>query len=74
MKNVIIVAKNGGENKEMLAMKNIDITAMVEVVKVLDAIDLRSKHNQAISNADIDATRDLRLIGIKKYQRHASQI
>lgn len=37
-------------------------------------IDLDSKYIQAISNTDIDVTRDLRLTSMKKYQRHTGQI
>ncbi len=47
--------------------ENIDKTAMVEVAKVLTAIDLESKHSWAINNADIDIARDQGLINIKKY-------
>ena len=67
MINVIKVAEKGKKNKELLAIENIDKTAMAEVTKVLSIIDLRSKHNKAISNADIDVAEDLSLIGIKKY-------
>ena len=48
-------------------MKNIDKTAMAELAKILNAINLGSKHSWAISNADMDATRNLGLISIKKY-------
>ena len=48
-------------------MKNVDNTAMAKVLKVSNAIDLGNKYSWAISNADIDATRDLRLTGIIKY-------
>ncbi len=71
MKDVISVAKRGGE---LLAMGKIDKTAIAKGTKVLSAIDLGSKHNWAISNDDIDATEDLGLTGIKKYWRHADQI
>ena len=40
---------------------------ILEVVIVLSAIDLGSKHNLAISKADIDIAADQRLINIKKY-------
>ena len=67
MKDVIAVAERGRENKKLLTMGNVDKTAMAEVAKVSSAIDLGNKHSWAISNADMDATRDLGLIGIKKY-------
>lgn len=47
-------------------MKNADKTVIAKVAKVLNAMDLRSKHNQAINNADIDVARDLGLSSIKK--------
>lgn len=74
MKNVIIVTESDGENKELLAIENANKTIIMEVIKALIAINLRIKHNQAINNADIDVTRNLGLIGIKKYQRYTSQI
>lgn len=49
-----------------MAIENIDKTAMAEITKVSSAINLESKYNWAISNADIDATRDLGLIAIQK--------
>ena len=48
-------------------MKNADKIAMTDVAKVLNVIDLRNKYSWAISNVNMDAIRDLRLIGIKKY-------
>ncbi len=67
MKDVIAVAEKGRKNKKLLAMENIDKTAMTEVAKMSSTIDLRSKHSWAISNTDIDVVRDLGLINIKKY-------
>ena len=74
IKDVIAVAKKDGEIKELLAMKNIDKTAMAEVAKVLSVIDLRNKHNWAINNANIDVAGDLGLTSIKKYWKRAGQI
>ena len=45
MKNVIAVAEKNGENKELLAIENIDKTAITEVVKVSSAIDFGNKHS-----------------------------
>ena len=67
MKNVIAVAEKGRKNKKLLAIENADKTAMAEVTKVSNAIDLGNKNSWAISNADINAARELRLIDIKKY-------
>ncbi len=64
MKDVILVVERG---EELLVMENADKTAIAEVVKMSSAIDLRSKHSWAISNANMDAAKDLRLTGIKKY-------
>lgn len=47
---------------------------MAEVAKVLNIINLGNKYSWAISNADINATGDLRLTGIKKYWKCAGQI
>lgn len=74
IKDVIVIAEKGRENKELLAIENIDKIAIAEVAKVSNAIDLTSKHNQAISNANIDVAKDLKLISIKQYQRYIDQI
>ena len=74
MKKVIAMAEKDRENKELLTIKNVDKTAMAKFAKVLSAIDLRSKHSWAISNADIDVAGNLRLIGIKKYWTYAGQV
>ncbi len=71
IKNVILVVEKGGK---LLVMDNIDKTTIGEVAKVSSAIDLGSKHSWAINNADMDATEDLGLTGIKKYWRHIDQI
>lgn len=44
-KDIIAVAERAGENKELLAMENVDKTARAEVTKVMSIIDLGSKHN-----------------------------
>ncbi len=67
IKDTIAVAERGRENKELLAIEKTDKTAIAEVAKVLNNIDLGSKHSWAISNADIDAARNLGLTGIKKF-------
>ena len=68
------MAERGRENKELLAMENVNKTAMAEMTKVSSPIDLGSKYSGTICNADMDIARDLRLIDIKKYGRCAGQI
>ena len=45
MKDVIVVIKRGGENKELLAIENINKTAIAKFTKVSSAIDFESKHS-----------------------------
>lgn len=73
MKNVIAAAEKHKENQGPLIEK-VDKVMMAEVTKVLTAIDIDSKCKWVISNADMNAARDLRLTGVKKYWRYASQI
>ena len=67
IKDVIAIIEKSRENKELLAIENANKTAIAEVTKVSSAIDFKNKHSLAISNADIDAAKNLRLINIKKY-------
>ena len=67
MKDIIAVIERGGKNKELLAIKNTDKTAMTEVAKMSNAINFGSKYNWVISNTNIDVARNLKLINIKKY-------
>ena len=64
---MIAVAEKRGKNKKLLAIENIDKTAITKIAKMLSTINFRSKHSWAISNTDMDAARNLRLISIKKY-------
>lgn len=41
---------------------------------MLSLIDFNNKYIQAISNADIDAAKNLGLTSVKKYKKHAGQI
>lgn len=41
---------------------------------MLSSMDLNSKYIWAISNANMDVTKNLKLINVKKYQRCTSQI
>ena len=57
-----------------MAIKNVDKTTIAKVVKVLSTVDVRSKYNRIIRNADIDTVENLGKIGIKKYCKCISQI
>lgn len=71
MKDVIAVIKR---DRELLVIENTNKTVIAEVAKLLSIIDLESKYSQAINNIDMDTVGDLRLTGIKKYQRCTGQI
>lgn len=66
--------KRSKDNKKLLAIENIDKTAVAKIAKVLNVIDFDKKHKWAINNNDMDATKDLKVIGIKKYSRCTGQI
>ncbi len=65
MKDMIVVAEKGLENKELLVIENINKIAMAEVTKVSSTIDLRNKYSWIISNIDINVAKNLRRISIK---------
>lgn len=67
MKDMIILAQKSRNNERQLIIENINKIAIVEVAKVLSIINLNNKYNWVITNSDIDATRDPKLTGIKKY-------
>lgn len=67
IKNIIVVAENSLENKELLVIENVNKITIAKVIKVSSIIDLESKYSWIISNANIDIAKDLGLIGIKKY-------
>ena len=58
----------------MLLEGIVNTTAPAEVAQVSSPIDLVKRYNWAISNANLDVVKELELIGIKKYWRHASQV
>lgn len=64
MKKVMTVAERFKENEELLTMENANKIIIAEVAKLSSTIDLESKHGWVISNTDIDAAGDLRLIDI----------
>lgn len=55
-------------------MENIDEIALAEGTKTSSLMDFDNKYIWAISNININAARDLGLIGIKKHSKLASQI
>lgn len=55
-------------------MGNTNKIALTKVAKMSNLMDLDSKYIQAISNINFDATKNLKLTGIKNYLRLASQI
>lgn len=60
------------EKEEQLIVEN--VIKQAKVVKMSNSINLDSKYIQAISNANIDITKNLRLISVKKYQKCAGLI
>lgn len=50
-----------------MAIENIDKIAIAKNVKVSSTINLRSKYNWVISNANMHAAGNFKLISIKKY-------
>ena len=60
------MVEKGGKNKELLVIKNINKTAMAEIAKVLNVIDLKTKYSWTISNTEIDVAENFGLINIKK--------
>lgn len=67
MKDMIILVEKNRNNKKVLAIENVNKTAIVKVEKMLSTIDLDTKHSWAINNGDIDIVENLKLTGIKKY-------
>lgn len=56
IKDVIALTERDRENKKLLTMEYIDKTAIAEVTKVLNIINLDNKYNWIIININIDAT------------------
>ena len=67
IKDIIAIAEKDRENKKLWTIENVDKIAMVEVTKLLSAIDFGSKYSYAMNNTDIDVAKNLKLIDIKKY-------
>lgn len=59
MKNIIILTEKNRNNKGLLVIENIEKIVITEVAKILNAIDLNSKHSCAISNYNLNAAKNL---------------
>lgn len=64
-----IISEKIGEKERQLVVEN--TIELAKVAKMLSLIDFDSKYMWAISNANIDAARDLGPTHMKKYWRHA---
>ena len=60
--------------REKLLRGITEITMQAEVAQALSLIDLALKYKWAMSNADLDIIRELKLTGIKKYWRRIGQV
>ncbi len=69
----MIISEKAREDK-MLSESIVDTTAPVEMAWVSSPIDLVGRYNWGISDADLDAAKELGLTSIKKYWRRAGQV
>ncbi len=65
MKDVIISEK--ARKEKMLSENIVNMTAPMKVARVLSLIDFAESYNWAMSDADLDVAKELKLTGIKKY-------
>ncbi len=65
MKDVIISEK--AREEEMLSEGIVDTTALAEVARVSNPVDLAKRYNWAMSNANLDVAKEQGLTSIKKY-------
>lgn len=72
MKDIIISGKVRGKKK--LFKDLADKIALAEVVQASILVDLASRYKWAMSNSDMNVTKKLKLIEIKKYERRTDQI
>lgn len=63
---MIILTKKSRNNEKLLIIENIDKIAIAKVAKVLNTINLVSKHSWTISNSDIDIVEDI----LSKFKRN----
>ena len=72
MKDRIIEKKT--REKQGLLEGIADTTSTAEVAQASSLVDFAGKYMWAMSNANIDAAKELGLTGIKKYWRRAGQV
>ena len=72
MKDMIIEEK--AREKERLSKNIANTTAPVELAQALSSINFTRKYIWAISDADMDAAKELELTSIKKYWRCTRQV
>ena len=72
MKDIIILEE--AREKEKLSEGIADTTAQAEVARTWSPVDLAERYKWAMSDADPDAAKELRLTGIKKYWRRVGQV
>ena len=65
MKDVIITKKV--REKKKLFEGIADTTALAEIAQATGCVDLAERYMWAMSNANLDAAKELGLTGIKKY-------
>ncbi len=65
MKDVIILEK--AREDKMLSESIADTIVPAELARVSSHVDLVGRYNWAMSDADLDAAKELGLTGIKKY-------
>ncbi len=71
MKDVIISEK---AREKKLSEGLTATTALAEVARALNPINLAWKYRWAMSNVDMDLAKELGLTGVKKYWRQAGQV
>ena len=62
-----MIIEEKAREKKGLSEDITDTTTLAKVAWTLNLVDLAGKYMWAISNANIDAAKKLRLTGIKKY-------
>ena len=76
--NIIVIKdvfiKENARDKEGLLEEIANITLPVKMAWALSFINLVRKYMWVISNIDLDAAKELRLTGIKKYWKHIEQV
>lgn len=72
MKDVIILEKV--REKKKLSKSIIDTTAQAKLAWTLSLVDLARRYKWAMSNVNLDVTKELGLTGIQKYQRCVDQV